>query len=120
MPVRAKRPMILICLLLIVAVLFGAAWYSKRFVRSAAVPLPPADAATLQLAERLKGHVRVLALKIGERNMWHFERLETLRRKILQRAGRLTQPQGALTLTLGANKAVKAEMLGYLGALQTA
>lgn len=52
--------------------------------------------------------------------LWHFERLETLRRKILQRAGRLTQPQGALTLTLGANKAVKAEMLGYLGALQTA
>lgn len=76
MPVRAKRPMILVCLLLIVAVLFGSAWYSKRFVRSAAVSFPPADAATLQLAERLKGHVRVLALKIGERNMWHFERLE--------------------------------------------
>jgi hypothetical protein len=52
--------------------------------------------------------------------LWHFERLETLRRKILQRAGRLTQPQGALTLTLSANKAVKAAMLGYLRALQAA
>lgn len=52
--------------------------------------------------------------------LWHFERLETLRRKILQRAGRLTRPQGALTLTLSANKAVKAAMLGYLRALQAA
>ncbi len=52
--------------------------------------------------------------------LWCFERLETLRRKILQRAGRLTRPQGALTLTLSANQAVQKEILDYLEALQAA
>jgi len=52
--------------------------------------------------------------------LWNFERLDTFRRKLLQRAGRLTQPQGVLTLTLSANEAVKNELLGYLEGLQTA
>ncbi|MCP4289843.1 MAG: IS1380 family transposase [Gammaproteobacteria bacterium] len=52
--------------------------------------------------------------------LWNFERLDTFRRKLLQRAGRLTQPQGVLTLTLSANEAVKNELLGYLEELQTA
>lgn len=52
--------------------------------------------------------------------LWSFQRLATLRRKIVQRAGRLTEPQGALTLTLGANRTVKKEILGYLEALQAA
>lgn len=52
--------------------------------------------------------------------LWSFERLDTIRRKILQRAGRLTRPQGTLTLTLSGNEAVKDEMLRYLGALQAA
>ena len=52
--------------------------------------------------------------------LWSFERLATFRRKILQRAGRLTKPQGALTLTLSANKAVREEILGHLEALQAA
>lgn len=47
--------------------------------------------------------------------LWIFEGLETLRRKIIQRAGRLTKPQGTLTLTLSANEAVKNEILSYLG-----
>lgn len=52
--------------------------------------------------------------------LWNFERLDTFRRKLLQRAGRLTQPQGVLTLTLSANEAVQHELLGYLERLQTA
>jgi hypothetical protein len=52
--------------------------------------------------------------------LWSFQRLATLRRQIVQRAGRLTQPQGNLTLTLGANRAIKREILGYLEALQAA
>jgi hypothetical protein len=39
--------------------------------------------------------------------LWCFEHLGTLRRKLIQRAGRLTKPQGTLTLTMSANQAVK-------------
>ena len=46
--------------------------------------------------------------------LWVFEQLGTVRRKLIQRAGRLTQPQGHLTLTMSANPAVKSELLHYL------
>lgn len=52
--------------------------------------------------------------------LWAFERLDTLRRKLLQRAGRLTRPQGKLTLTLSANASVKNELLHYLTKLDKA
>ena len=35
---------------------------------------------------------------------WKFTTLDTLRHRIIQRAGRLTQPQGELTLTMSANQ----------------
>jgi hypothetical protein len=43
-----------------------------------------------------------------------------LRRKLIQRAGRLTRPQGQLTLTMSANPAVKTELLHYLDRLKKA
>ena len=49
--------------------------------------------------------------------VWRFEQLGTLRRKLIQRAGRLTRPQGKLTLTMSANPAVKSELLHYLEVL---
>ena len=49
--------------------------------------------------------------------LWRFEQLGTLRRKLIQRAGRLTRPQGKLTLTMSANPAVKSELLHYLEVL---
>ena len=52
--------------------------------------------------------------------LWHFEQLGTLRRKLIQRAGRLTRPQGQLTLTMSANPAVKSELLHYLNILKHA
>lgn len=52
--------------------------------------------------------------------LWRFEQLGTLRRKLIQRAGRLTKPQGTLTLTISANPAVKAELLHYLDILKQA
>jgi len=52
--------------------------------------------------------------------LWAFERLDTLRRKLIQRAGRLTRPQGKLTLTLSANASVKNELLHYLTELDNA
>ena len=49
--------------------------------------------------------------------LWCFEQLGTIRRKLIQRAGRLTRPQGKLTLTMSANPAVKSELLHYLDVL---
>ena len=52
--------------------------------------------------------------------LWQFEQLGTLRRKLIQRAGRLTRPQGRLTLTMSANPSVKSELLHYLRILKQA
>ena len=46
--------------------------------------------------------------------LWQFEQLGTLRRKLIQRAGRLTKPHGRLTLTMCVNPSVKSELLHYL------
>jgi hypothetical protein len=47
---------------------------------------------------------------------WLFEELDTLRRTLLTRAGRLTRPQGKLTLTLNANPIVQNALLRFLQA----
>jgi len=52
--------------------------------------------------------------------LWCFEQLGTVRRKLIQRAGRLTRPQGRLTLTMSANPAVKSELLYYMDTLKSA
>jgi len=52
--------------------------------------------------------------------LWRFIELATLRHRLLQRAGRLTQPSGRLTLTLGANEVVKNELLRFLEGLDKA
>jgi hypothetical protein len=52
--------------------------------------------------------------------LWRFDRLDTLRRRCIQRAGRITRPQGSLTLTLSANQATREEIVGYLEELQAA
>jgi hypothetical protein len=45
---------------------------------------------------------------------WTFERLDTIRHRIIQRAGRLTRPRGELTLTMSANQAVRNDLLHFL------
>jgi hypothetical protein len=52
--------------------------------------------------------------------LWRFEQLGTVRRKLIQRAGRLTRPQGKLTLTMSSNPTVKSELLHYLEVLKRA
>jgi hypothetical protein len=52
--------------------------------------------------------------------LWRFEQLGTLRRKLVQRAGRLTRPQGRLTLTMSANPTVRSDLLHYLEVLKQA
>ena len=50
--------------------------------------------------------------------LWRFERLNTVRCKLIQLAGRLIRPQGKLTLRLSVNESIKNELLTYLAALQ--
>ena len=52
--------------------------------------------------------------------LWVFEQIETFRRRLIQRAGRLIRPQGHLTLSMSANQAVEEELLQYLNALEQA
>lgn len=52
--------------------------------------------------------------------LWKFIELATLRHRLIQRAGRLTHPSGCLTLTLGANEAIRNELLGFLDKLDKA
>jgi hypothetical protein len=49
--------------------------------------------------------------------LWIFEKMDTLRKRIIQRAGRLTRPQGTLTLTMSANQATASEFEGILSSL---
>jgi len=50
--------------------------------------------------------------------LWVFEQLDSLRGRLIQRAGRLTRPQGKLTLTICACRAVKKRITHGLEALQ--
>ena len=36
-------------------------------------------------------------------SLWVFEKVDTIRKTLIQRAGRLTRPKNALTLTISAN-----------------
>lgn len=42
--------------------------------------------------------------------LWTFTRMNTLRREVIQRAGRLIRPQGKLTLSMNINEAVKSRI----------
>lgn len=51
---------------------------------------------------------------------WVFEKLDSLRGRLIQRAGRLTAPAGRLTLTMSANPTVAEELTQYLEVLDAA
>lgn len=46
--------------------------------------------------------------------LWPFDQLGTIRQQTLHQAGRLSRPQGELTLTISDNPAVRAELTKYL------
>ena len=52
--------------------------------------------------------------------LWVFEKLETVRRTVIQRAGRLTRPRGKLTLTISGGAVIKNRLLQTLVKLQKA
>lgn len=52
--------------------------------------------------------------------LWAFERVDTIRKTIFQRAGRLSRPAGRLTLTFCAGKNLKQRVLQIFQSLNTA
>lgn len=73
--------------------------------------------------------VRELQMRTAERSrgttdnraaLWVFEQVDTVRKTLLQRAGRLTRPSGTLTLTISGTAAVKEKLLATLGRLRPA
>jgi len=78
------------------------------------------------MAHNLSRELQMLAT-VPQRGMlakrpaaWAFQTLDTLRHRFIQRAGRLTKPQGELTLTLSTNHMVEYDLLHFLDALQQA
>lgn len=78
------------------------------------------------MAHNLSREVQMLAAATANRAQpkrpaaWAFEKLDTLRHRVIQRAGRFTRPQGQLTLTMSANEAVRKDLLHFLDVLQKA
>jgi hypothetical protein len=78
------------------------------------------------MAHNLSREVQMLAVPSSPRALpkrpacWTFERLDTLRHRIIQRAGRIIRPQGQLTLTMNANHAVRNDLQHFLDVLQKA
>ncbi len=52
--------------------------------------------------------------------LWVFDQVETVRRTLLQRAGRLTRPGGKLTLTISGAALDNEKLLGMLERLRPA
>ena len=52
--------------------------------------------------------------------LWIFEQVDTMRKTLLQRAGRLTRPSGILTLTISGSGIVKTKLLSLLDRLRPA
>lgn len=52
--------------------------------------------------------------------LWIFEQIDTLRKSIIQRAGRLTRPNGKLTLTMTANLATREKLESMMRAVDRA
>ena len=77
-------------------------------------------------ANNLSREVQMLAAPSASRARrkrpaaWRFEKLYTLRNRIIQRAGHFTRPQGELTRTMNVDHAVYKDLLGFLDVLQKA
>ena len=78
------------------------------------------------MAHNLAREIQMLAQPSAPRALakrpaaWKFETLDTIRHRIIQRAGRISRPQGNLTLTMSANQAVRKDLLHFLSVLQKA
>ena len=78
------------------------------------------------MAHNLSREIQMRAFSHEKRSLpkrpaaWSFEKLDTLRHRIIQRAGRLVRPAGKLTLTMSANQAVRDDLKHFLNVSQKA
>jgi hypothetical protein len=78
------------------------------------------------MAHNLSRELQMLAAPAAPRALpkrpaaWKFEKLDTLRHRVIQRAGRFIRPQGELTLSMSANAAVRCDLMHFLDSLQKA
>ena len=63
---------------------------------------------------------RVQSTTFKRAALWTFQKIETIRKNIFIRAGRMTKPQGRLTLTISAGKKISEEFKIFLQALKKA
>jgi len=75
-----------------------------------------ADNLTRELQMRTQPKERATTPKRAA--LWAFEKMGTLRKKMIQRAGRITKPGGVITLTMGGNQAVKDLVSTFLTRLE--
>jgi len=68
----------------------------------------------MRVQDRCRGTTRKRAA------LWVFEKLSTLRNTVIRRAGRLTRPNGRLTLTMSINDAVREDFEQLLSGLRRA
>jgi len=50
-------------------------------------------------------------------SLWVFEKVDTIRKTLIQRAGRLTRPQNTLTLTVSANSWIEKRFMRIFNAI---
>ena len=80
----------------------------------------------VMLTHNLSQEIQMFSKKIARNTtskrctLWVFEKIGTFRNNLIHRAGRITYPQGKLTLTLNANDKVKNEFLYYFSSFGVA
>ena len=69
---------------------------------------------------QMLAHPSALRAKARRPTAWKFQKTDTIRHQIIQRAGRFTLPQGKHTIIMSSNRAVKKKLLHFMDALQKA
>ena len=62
----------------------------------------------------MRYHPRVRNTTRQRPALWVFKQMGTIRKQIIQRAGRLIRPQGTLTLCMPINDALRNDIMQYL------
>ena len=93
---------------------------TRRLVGNQMVTLCAVMAHNLARELQMLAHPRATYAGAKRPAAWVFQTLDTLRHRFIQRAGRLTSPQGELTLTLSPNPMVEHDLLHFLAALEKA
>lgn len=92
----------------------------KRLVANQVFTLSSMMAHNFSQEMQMLSHPAANRAKPKRPSAWKFQKLDTIRHRIIQRAGRFTRPGGKLTLTMNSNQAVKKDLLHFLEAMQKA